>query len=120
VLSGNLEQLADVDLGQTPASEHAHRRIIAGPIRQRPGIGHRMGSRLQCQDPSSNRHSLATPHGGGYDDLVFVGGRVNLVASNPTLSAVGVNVFPALVAVTLHVRPRHEPDAHPDGQRHGV
>jgi hypothetical protein len=48
------------------------------------------------------RYSLATPHGGGYDDLVFVGGRAILVASNPTLNAAGVNVFPALVAVTLH------------------
>ncbi len=48
------------------------------------------------------RYSLAAPHGGGYDDLVFVGGRPILVASNPTLNSAGANVFPALEAVTLN------------------
>lgn len=48
------------------------------------------------------QYSLATPHGGGYDDLVFVNGQALLVASNPTLDAAGVNVFPALTSVTLN------------------
>jgi hypothetical protein len=48
------------------------------------------------------RYSLAAPHGGGCDDLVFVRGRAILVASNPTLNSAGDNVFPALEAVTLN------------------
>jgi hypothetical protein len=41
------------------------------------------------------------PHGGGYDDLAFVDGKAFIAASNPTLNAAGVNVFPALDTVTL-------------------
>jgi hypothetical protein len=42
-----------------------------------------------------------TPHGGGYDDMVVKNGRVYMTASNPTLNAQGVNVFPALVRASL-------------------
>jgi hypothetical protein len=43
----------------------------------------------------------AAPHGGGYDDLRVVGDDIYMTASNPNLDANGVNVFPALVRVTL-------------------
>jgi hypothetical protein len=43
----------------------------------------------------------ATPHGGGYDDLAFLNGMVFMAASNPNVNAAGVNVFPAVVSVTL-------------------
>jgi hypothetical protein len=42
-----------------------------------------------------------TPHGGGYDDLVVVDDQVFISASNPNLDANGVNVFPALLRITL-------------------
>jgi hypothetical protein len=42
-----------------------------------------------------------TLHGGGYDDMAFVGGKMFIVASNPTLNAAGVNVFPAIDQVTI-------------------
>jgi hypothetical protein len=38
-----------------------------------------------------------TPHGGGYDDMVVLNGKVYLSASNPNLDSLGNNVFPALV-----------------------
>ncbi len=41
------------------------------------------------------------PHGGGYDDLAFVNGRAFISASAPTLTAAGVNIYPALVEVKL-------------------
>ncbi len=40
-------------------------------------------------------------HGGGDDDLAFVNGMAFVAASNPTLNADGVNVSPAIYAVTL-------------------
>jgi hypothetical protein len=44
----------------------------------------------------------ATPHGGGYDDIVVgAEGAVYLTASNPNLNSAGVNVFPALVRARL-------------------
>jgi hypothetical protein len=43
----------------------------------------------------------ASPHGGGYDDLRVLGDDIYMTASNPNLNAAGVNVFPALVRVTL-------------------
>lgn len=56
-------------------------------------------------DPQSgkvSRHALpATPHGGGFDDIAFVGGMAFIDASNPTLNAAGNNVFPALDKITL-------------------
>jgi hypothetical protein len=42
-----------------------------------------------------------TPHGGGFDDVVFVNGSAFIDASNPTLNSAGINVFPALYKVTL-------------------
>jgi len=39
-----------------------------------------------------------TPHGGGYDDIVFLNGKVYLSASNP---AKNPNTGPAIVSVTL-------------------
>ncbi|GAC1310582.1 MAG: hypothetical protein NVSMB10_18410 [Steroidobacteraceae bacterium] len=41
------------------------------------------------------------PHGGGYDDIAVLNGDVYLTASNPTLDAKGVNVFPAVVRAKL-------------------
>jgi hypothetical protein len=42
-----------------------------------------------------------TVHGGGFDDLVVVRDRIYVTASNPNLDASGVNVFPALLRVTV-------------------
>lgn len=42
-----------------------------------------------------------TPHGGGYDDLVFLNGMAFIAASNPTLNSAGINVFPATDKVEL-------------------
>ena len=57
-------------------------------------------------DPSSGTVTpyafpMPTPHGGGYDDLCFLNGLVFIAASNPTLNAAGVNVYPAIDKVTL-------------------
>jgi hypothetical protein len=60
---------------------------------------------LYTLDPvthTSTKYSLKAPHGGGYDDIAFLGGHVYLAASNPTLNSIGVNVFPAIVEVTLN------------------
>jgi hypothetical protein len=43
----------------------------------------------------------AAPHGGGYDDLWYMGGKMFIAASNPTLDANGNNPFPAIDSVTL-------------------
>jgi hypothetical protein len=51
------------------------------------------------------KYSLATPHGGGYDDIAFLNGKAFVTASNPKLDANGVNIFPALVTVVL--KPDH-------------
>jgi hypothetical protein len=42
-----------------------------------------------------------TAHGGGFDDLVFINGKVVISASNPSLDKTGLNAFPALDQVTL-------------------
>lgn len=42
-----------------------------------------------------------TPHGGGYDDVIFVGGKAFIAASNPTLNSSGVNTAPAVDEITL-------------------
>jgi hypothetical protein len=42
-----------------------------------------------------------TPHGGGYDDVIFVNGNAFIAASNPTLNSAGVNVNPALDEIEL-------------------
>ncbi len=41
------------------------------------------------------------PHGGGYDDLAFIGGHAFLSASSPTLTPTGVNDKPIAVEVRL-------------------
>jgi hypothetical protein len=43
-----------------------------------------------------------TVHGGGFDDMAFVNGRMFIAASNPNLDSNGVNVFPALDEVTFN------------------
>lgn len=56
-------------------------------------------------DPSSGTvtpYTFAkTPHGGGYDDLYFLGGMTFLAASNPTLDSSGHNPYPAVDQITL-------------------
>ncbi len=42
-----------------------------------------------------------TPHGGGFDDVQIVGGKVFIDASNPTLTAGGKNPNPSLYSVVL-------------------
>lgn len=42
-----------------------------------------------------------TPHGGGYDDVIFINGSAFIAASNPTLNSDGVNVFPAVDKIEL-------------------
>jgi len=42
-----------------------------------------------------------TVHGGGFDDMAFVNGKMFIAASNPNLNAAGVNVFPAVDEVTF-------------------
>ena len=44
---------------------------------------------------------LPTPHGGGYDDVIFVNGKAFIAASNPTLNSAGVNTNPAVDEITL-------------------
>jgi hypothetical protein len=86
-------------------------------------VGHNDGLRLepgtnklwalQCEDANPNLVIIdlgtgvltkytfpPTPHGGGYDDVVFRQGQAFITASNPTLNGQGVNVYPALVHVT--------------------
>jgi hypothetical protein len=55
----------------------------------------------------------ATPHGGGFDDIVEVNGQVYFTASNPNTNAAGVNVFPALVRARLLGRHGHSVDVEP-------
>ncbi|HZC80401.1 MAG TPA: hypothetical protein VE222_01575, partial [Nitrospiraceae bacterium] len=62
--------------------------------------------RLVSIDPATGKitaYSFPSPtaHGGGFDDMAFVGGKMFIAASNPTLDASGVNVFPAVDAVTF-------------------
>jgi hypothetical protein len=63
------------------------------------------GPLLNIIDPASSTPQPITlpamPHGGGLDDLVFVGGTTYVALSNPTVNAGGVNVFPALAKLTV-------------------
>jgi sugar lactone lactonase YvrE len=43
----------------------------------------------------------ATVHGGGFDDMAFLNGKMFIAASNPNLDVNGVNVFPAVDEVTF-------------------
>ena len=62
--------------------------------------------RLVSIDPATGiitAYSFPSPtvHGGGFDDMAFVGGKMFIAASNPTLNSSGVNVFPAVDQVTF-------------------
>ncbi len=46
-------------------------------------------------------HLGKTPHGGGYDNLAFVGETAFISASNPTLNAAGINTEAALGKITV-------------------
>jgi hypothetical protein len=41
------------------------------------------------------------PHGGGYDDVVFMEGETFISASNPVLNAKGQNIYPSIVKARL-------------------
>jgi hypothetical protein len=60
---------------------------------------------LNIIDPASTTPqpiTLAkTVHGGGYDDLAFVGGATYIACSAPTVDASGNNVFPAIDKITV-------------------
>ncbi len=60
---------------------------------------------LTTIDPTSGAttlyRSIATPHGGGYDDMAFTNGMALMDASNPSVNGVGANTHPALDKVTL-------------------
>jgi hypothetical protein len=43
-----------------------------------------------------------TAHGGGFDDMAFLNGKMYIAASNPTLDSKGVNNFPAVDEVTFN------------------
>jgi hypothetical protein len=43
-----------------------------------------------------------TVHGGGFDDMAFLNGKMFIAASNPNLDSNGVNVFPAVDEVTFN------------------
>lgn len=61
--------------------------------------------RIVTIDPKSGQITPYTfptpPHGGGYDDVIFLKDKAFIAASNPTLNSGGVNVFPALDEITL-------------------
>jgi sugar lactone lactonase YvrE len=62
--------------------------------------------RLVSIDPATGKITAyafphPTAHGGGFDDMAFVGGKMFIAASNPNLNSSGVNVFPAVDAVTF-------------------
>ncbi|MBJ7608927.1 MAG: hypothetical protein JF887_05790 [Candidatus Dormibacteraeota bacterium] len=60
---------------------------------------------LNIIDPSSATPMSITlaqvPHGGGYDDLAFVGGATYIACSAPKLDSSGNNVFPAVDRITV-------------------
>ncbi len=60
---------------------------------------------LNIIDPTSATPTAITlaptAHGGGYDDLAFVGGATYIACSNPTVDANGNNVFPAVDKITI-------------------
>jgi sugar lactone lactonase YvrE len=56
-------------------------------------------------DPTSNVVTSYTfptpPHGGGYDDLYFLGGKTYVAASAPSLDANGNNPYPAIDQISI-------------------
>jgi len=72
-------------------------------------------SLLTIIDPSAGTAKTyplgVTAHGGGYDDLAFVGGKVFISGSNPTLDSHGVNTRPALYTLNMqNATPAAQPD----------
>lgn len=43
-----------------------------------------------------------TAHGGGFDDMAFVGGKMFIAASNPNLDVNGQNIYPAVDEVSFN------------------
>jgi hypothetical protein len=57
---------------------------------------------IELNSGRQTNYSFApTVHGGGFDDIRVLDGKVIMTASNPNLNGAGVNVFPALVIATL-------------------
>lgn len=61
---------------------------------------------LNVIDPSAGKVTpysfpTPTPHGGGYDDVIFMNGMAFIAASNPTVDASGNNTFPAVDKIAL-------------------
>ena len=56
------------------------------------------------------------PHGGGYDDIVFVKGAAFLSASHPTLDAKGNSIGPSIVLAALVIARACPPDPLPVGR----
>lgn len=57
---------------------------------------------IELKSGNAKKYTFApTVHGGGFDDMVVVKGKVYMTASNPTLDSSGNNVFPALVQASL-------------------
>lgn len=62
-------------------------------------LGHNDGLKVDPTTGKTQSYSFGpTPHGGGYDDIVFLGGKVYLSAYNPARNP---NTGPAIVSVTL-------------------
>ena len=72
-------------------------------------------SLLTIMDPSAGTAKTyplgATAHSGGYDDLAFIGGKVFISGSNPTLDSQAVNTRPALYTLRM---PNGMPAVQPD------
>lgn len=89
--------MGDCLLGHSHTDEGSRRVTIEHP---RDG-----GAVLTIIDPTSSTPTPitlpSTPHGGGLDDLAFVGGSTYVALSAPTLDASGTNVFPAVDKITV-------------------
>ena len=58
---------------------------------------------INPQNHTQTNYTFATPpaHGGGFDDVVFLRGKIYFSASNPTLDVHGHNPNPSIVSITL-------------------
>jgi hypothetical protein len=58
---------------------------------------------INPQNHTQTDYTFATPpaHGGGFDDVVFLNGKIYFSASNPTLDVHGNNPNPSIVSITL-------------------
>jgi hypothetical protein len=58
---------------------------------------------IELRTGKAKKYQFApTPHGGGYDDMVVLNGKVYITASNPNLDSMGNSLgFPALVRASL-------------------